>query len=96
MVKARRRTPPPGRKSAGAASRRVVVEFPEPLFRRAEQAAVELATDRSKLVRSAVERYLEVLRQRRLEAELAEGYAANAVLNREIAEEFAGLEEEGL
>jgi metal-responsive CopG/Arc/MetJ family transcriptional regulator len=72
-----------------------VVEFPEPLFRRAEQAAVELAIDRSTLIRSAVEHHLERLRQRRLEAELAAGYAANANLNREIAEEFAGLEEEG-
>lgn len=53
------------------AGRKVVVEFPGPLLERIERAAAELATDRSKFICSAVERYLEVIRQRQLEQELA-------------------------
>jgi metal-responsive CopG/Arc/MetJ family transcriptional regulator len=86
------------RKNVGAvrAARRVVVEFPEPLLRQADRAAAELAIDRSKLIRSAVEQYLEVLRQHRLQIELAAGYAANASLDRQICSDFSHVDAENI
>jgi len=48
-------------------TRRVVIDFPEPLFRETERAVAELSTSRSSLVRAAVEQYLEALRMKRLE-----------------------------
>jgi metal-responsive CopG/Arc/MetJ family transcriptional regulator len=76
------------------ATRRVVIDFPEPLFRATERAVEELSTSRSSLVRAAVEQYLEALRRKRLEEELADGYAANAALDRKIAAEFAAVDYE--
>ena len=78
----------------GAASRKVVVDFPEPLFRETQRAAADLSTNRSSLVRAAVEHYLEGLRRKKLEEELAAGYAANAALDRGIAEEFSAVDYE--
>lgn len=71
-----------------AAVKRVVVEFPAPLFDRAERVLSELAINRSELIRNAVERYLEALQQAKLEQELAEGYIANAAQARSLCEEF--------
>jgi metal-responsive CopG/Arc/MetJ family transcriptional regulator len=65
---------------AGAASRKVIVQFPESLLERAEALAESLHTDRSKLIRAAVEEKLDQLERERLEAELREGYLANAEL----------------
>lgn len=93
----KRRISRKGRKKvAGApvAGRKVVVEFPEALLEQSERAAAELATDRSKFIRSAVERYLEVLRQARLEQELAAGYVSNARLDKELCREFAHVDAE--
>lgn len=70
-------------------TKRVIVEFPKELLTRTEEAASERHTDRSKLIRSAVDRYLSELERLRLESELAEGYAANDPANRRICEEFA-------
>lgn len=80
--------------SAAPAGRKVVVEFPGPLLEQTERAAAELATDRSKFIRSAVEYYLEVIRHKQLEQELAAGYAANANLDRELCREFAFVDAE--
>ena len=77
---------------AAAASRKVVVDFPAKLFRETERVAAETGTSRSKLIRCAVERYLEALRRKRLEQELAAGYVANAALDRRIAEEFSAVD----
>jgi metal-responsive CopG/Arc/MetJ family transcriptional regulator len=76
------------------ATRRVVIDFPEPLFRETERAVAELATSRSSLVRAAVEQYLEALRRKRLEEELAAGYAANSAMDRKIAAEFSAVDHE--
>jgi len=75
-------------------SHRVVIDFPKPLFEQTEQAAAELAVNRSALIRAAVEQYLERLHRRGLEAELAAGYAANADLDRRITAEFASVDYE--
>jgi len=76
------------------ATRRVVIDFPEPLFRETERAVAELATSRSSLVRAAVEQYLEALRRKRLEEELAAGYVANSAMDRKIAAEFSAVDYE--
>jgi metal-responsive CopG/Arc/MetJ family transcriptional regulator len=61
---------------------------------RTEEAASALAIDRSKLIRSAVERYLEMLRREKIEKELAAGYEANASLDRAVCEDFAHADAE--
>ncbi|MGO4879874.1 MAG: hypothetical protein ACLP59_03515 [Bryobacteraceae bacterium] len=73
-------------------SRKVVIDFPKPLLERTERAAAELAVNRSSLIRSAVEQYIEALHRNRLERDLAEGYAANAELDRKIAAEFSSVD----
>ena len=80
--------------AATAASRKVVVEFPAPLFRETERAAAEIGTSRSKLIRCAVEQYLEALRRERLEQELAAGYESNSALDRRIAEDLSAVDHE--
>jgi hypothetical protein len=87
----RRKIRGPGTGPAGC--RKVVIEFPTPLFERTERAA-ELAINRSALIRSAVDHYLETLHRKRLDEELAAGYAANAELDRRIAAEFSSVEYE--
>jgi metal-responsive CopG/Arc/MetJ family transcriptional regulator len=82
------------RRAATAASRKVVVRFPAPLVRETERVAAEISTSRSKLIRCAVEQYLEALRRERLEQELAAGYVANSALDRRIAEEFSAADYE--
>jgi metal-responsive CopG/Arc/MetJ family transcriptional regulator len=75
-------------------TKRVIIEFPENLLRRTEQAASELATSRSVVIRSAVEEFLSAMRRRELERILAEGYAANAAMDRHISEEFSSIDSE--
>jgi metal-responsive CopG/Arc/MetJ family transcriptional regulator len=74
---------------ASSSTKKVIVEFPEELLKQAERVASELSTDRSKLIRSAVETFLEDRARMQLEEELAEGYRSFAALDREIAKEFA-------
>jgi len=69
--------------------KRVVVDFPTPLLTRAERAVAELGTNRSELIRMAVEQFLDSLQKAKLEQALAEGYAANAAQARQVSEEFA-------
>jgi len=77
-----------------AAAKRVVAEFPEALLDRAERATRELSISRSELIRQAVEQFIDSLHRAQLERELAEGYQANARLDRTIAEEFAAVDYE--
>lgn len=74
---------------AVATVKRVVVDFPTPLLTRAERVVAEMGTNRSALIRMAVEKYLEFLQKTKLEQVLAEGYAANAAQARQSCEEFA-------
>lgn len=83
-------------KGAGAVTRRVAVEFPKALLADADAAASGLAMNRSNFIRVAVARSVEVLRQQRLEGELAAAYTANAELDREICREFAHVDGEAL
>src|SRR5580698_4352845 len=88
---ARRKIRVPG---VSPGSHKVVIDFPKPLFERTERAAAELAINRSALIRSAVDQYLEALHRKRLDEELAAGYAANAELDRRIASEFSSVDYE--
>jgi metal-responsive CopG/Arc/MetJ family transcriptional regulator len=82
-----------GRVALPAATvKRVVVDFPTPLLARAERAVAEMDTNRSALIRTAVEQYLELLQKAKLEQALAEGYAANAAQARRSCEEFAHVD----
>ncbi|MGB9458216.1 MAG: hypothetical protein WCB12_19360 [Bryobacteraceae bacterium] len=69
--------------------KRVVVDFPTPLLTRADRVVAELETNRSELIRMAVEQLLESLQKAKLEQALAEGYTANAAQARQGSEEFA-------
>jgi CopG family transcriptional regulator / antitoxin EndoAI len=69
--------------------KKIVVDFPEPLFRETERMVAELSTTRSDFIRLAVEEYIRERRQKKLREQLIEGYIANADGAREIAEEFA-------
>lgn len=54
-----------------------------------------LEKDRRELTRTAGEKYADERKKKRFEAELAAAYAANARMNRELAEEFAPIDREG-
>lgn len=82
--------------STATATKKVIVEFSETLLKETEEAASQLSTDRSKLIRSAVESYLEQLKKAKLEEALAEGYRTHGELDRQIAEEFAHSDNENL
>lgn len=79
-----------------ARTKRVIVEFPKALLKEAEQVASRLATDRSKLIRAAVEQFLERVKAEDLRRRLIEGYTANAPLDRQISEEFAHVDSENV
>ncbi|HEX4007117.1 MAG TPA: ribbon-helix-helix protein, CopG family [Acidobacteriaceae bacterium] len=73
----------------------MLVEFPATLLKMADEAAAMLDKNRSELIRTAVEQYIERLKKKRLEEELASAYVANAAMNLEIAEDFANVDREG-
>jgi hypothetical protein len=72
--------------------KKVVIDFPVPLYRETEWAVNELSINRSNLIRSAVESFVADLRRQKLEKELAAGYIANASQARETAEDFAHVD----
>ena len=74
---------------------RVLVEFPEGLLKRADEAARELGRNRSELIRTAVEQLVDGLAAKRFELELAAAYTANAQMSVELAEEFEDVDREG-
>ena len=86
--------PPAAAKRAKIATKRVIVQFDQTLFERTEKAALQLATNRSDLIRSAVEQYLKAMQRRALERQLADGYLASAALDRQVSEEFSHVDAE--
>jgi metal-responsive CopG/Arc/MetJ family transcriptional regulator len=93
-MKARTNRAAKDKRTTVAASRKIIVEFPAALYTATERATVELSTNRSALIRSAVAEYLARLQRQKLERELAEGYQANATQATQLAEDFtyAGTE----
>lgn len=77
-------------------TKKVIVEFSEDLLERTEAAASELSTDRSKLIRRAVEKFLAQIERHKLERELADAYTVNASLALRISEEFSHVDGEDL
>jgi metal-responsive CopG/Arc/MetJ family transcriptional regulator len=92
MEKIRKRRGLLGMSATAVKVRRVVIDFPGPLFDATEHAAVELAINRSSLIREAVVRFLGERQRQKLEKELAEGYIANAGSARALAEDMMGAE----
>src|SRR5438552_29849 len=78
--------------TAGRARKKVIIDFPSKLLQRTEAAAVHLATDRSKIIRSAVEQFLDGFERSALERQLIDGYRANADVDRRIAAEFTHVD----
>jgi metal-responsive CopG/Arc/MetJ family transcriptional regulator len=78
-----------------ARKERILVEFPENLLKRADDAARRMDKNRSELIRTAVERMLEELETKQFELELAAAYKANAPISQEIMEEFVHVDREG-
>lgn len=74
---------------------RVLIEFPTTLLKRADEAARNLETNRSGLIRSAVERLLDEMEAKEYEQELAKAYAANVEMNRALVAEFSEVDKEG-
>ena len=74
---------------------RILVEFPENLLKRADDAARRLDKNRSELIRTAVERMLDEMEKKQFELELAAAYTANAPMSQEIMDEFVQLDREG-
>lgn len=73
---------------AVAVRRKVVTDFPAPLFQETERAAHELAMTRSSLIRTAVASFLETRRREKLERAIAESFSANVELDRQLMDEF--------
>jgi metal-responsive CopG/Arc/MetJ family transcriptional regulator len=82
--------------AASVATRRVPVEFSARLLAETEDAAAALSMNRSNFIRAAVERYIEQVRQRRIEQELAAAYTANSELDRKLCREFEYVDAEPL
>jgi metal-responsive CopG/Arc/MetJ family transcriptional regulator len=88
------RRPKPPKAFARRAGRKVIVELPAGLYAETEKAAAQLSMNRSTLIRSALQEYLDNRRREELEKELAEGYIANASQARDAAEAFAHVDSE--
>ena len=84
-----------GRPARTGRRERVLVEFPESLLKRTDEAASRMDKNRSELIRTAVEMLLDAQEDRKFEVELAAGYAANADLSRAITKEFEPVDREG-
>jgi metal-responsive CopG/Arc/MetJ family transcriptional regulator len=78
--------------ATAAKPKRVVIDFPEPLFQATDHAANELAINRSSLIRRAVEQFLGEMERQKLEKELEQGYLANAASALSTANELMGAE----
>ncbi|MGD0832015.1 MAG: ribbon-helix-helix protein, CopG family [Terracidiphilus sp.] len=87
--------PPQKHVAVRAKKERILVEFPESLLKRADEAARTMDKNRSELIRTAVEQMLDEIETKQFELELAAAYSANAQLSREIMEDFVHVDSEG-
>ena len=84
----------PNRASAGPTGRKIAVGFSEELLSQVEQIAEEQSSNRCDIIRLALETYVRLQQENRLERALIEGYTANSELARTTAEDFALMESE--
>ena len=87
--------PPPQERSKSHSRReRVLIEFPAGLLQQTDEAARALHRNRSELIRSAVEKFLNAMEAKRFEEQMAAAYAANSKMNRKLCEEFEAVDRE--
>ncbi len=89
-----RRSPKSRNITAKRTARKIIVEFPPALYAETKKATAGRAINRSTLIRTAVQEYLDKLRREELEKQLAEGYLANARQAGETAETFSYVDSE--
>ena len=80
--------------AARRGGRKVIVEFSASLYAETERATVQLSINRSALIRSAVQEFLDKWHREELEKQMAEGYLANARQARETAQAFSHVDSE--
>jgi len=73
---------------------RIIVTIPPGLLSQVEEAAAKLNFSRSRLVREALEQYIEAQRRQELRELLKEGYLYRAEESRQLAQEFFVAEQE--
>ena len=71
---------------------RVMITIPPGLLAQLNEAATKANQNRSRLIRDALERYLDELRRQELRESLKEGYVVHAARDLRIAEEFAAAD----
>ena len=76
------------RQTSSRSVRKVVTDFPLPLYQETQRAARELSMNRSRFIRSAVETFLRNREKEKLEQAIAESFLANADLDRRLVDEF--------
>lgn len=73
---------------------RVIITVPPSLLVQIESVAAKLNYSRSRLIREALEQYLEAQRRQELRELLKEGYLVHAARDLRICEEFAAADYE--
>ena len=84
----RRRADVPAIATRRSTVKKVVTDFPAPLFQETERVARELSMNRSAFIRSAVEAFLRNRQRETLEKAIAESLLANSELDRQLREDF--------
>lgn len=82
--------------TTAATMQRIIVTMPPELLAQVEAVAEQLSFSRSRLIREAVEQYVEARRRQELRELLKEGYILNAERDLRICEEFAAADYEAL
>lgn len=80
--------------STAATMQRIIVTMPPDLLSQVEEAAAKLNFSRSRLIREAVEQFVELQRRQELRELLKEGYLYRAEESRQLAQEFFIAEKE--
>lgn len=80
--------------SSTATMQRVMITVPPGLWAQVEELAARLNFSRSRLIREALEQYLEMQRRLELRELLTEGYTVHAERDLRICEEFAAADYE--
>ena len=75
-------------------TKRVMFTLPSNLLEQVDEEVERLETNRSNLIREALERFLEERRRHELREMLKEGYLYRAQESLELAEEFYAAEQE--
>jgi metal-responsive CopG/Arc/MetJ family transcriptional regulator len=82
--------------SSTATMQRVMITIPPSLLKQVEETAAKLNYSRSRLIREALEQYLEAQRSQELCELLKEGYLVHAERDLRLCEEFAYADYEAL